>query len=329
MSRSALLFLPLAASLLLPGCIVIPVGDLLKGPALEEQVLSEGQGLFSRDKIAILEIDGVISGDESTGLIGGHANSVSEVKARLNRMRADSDVQGVLLRISSPGGEVTACDTIHHEILEFKKATKMPVVACIVDEGASGGYYIASAADTIYASPTAIVGSIGVIMQTFDLHGLLGKIGVDTLAIKSADKKDLTSIFRARTDEENAILQKVVDDMFKRFVDAVAAREGGPPREEVLKVADGRILSAPDALQARLVDKIGYLPEAMEDLRKRAKIERRPEIIRYTRLARSGSNLYSLAGLPAASGGEGGSGISISLRPEALPRTRFLYLWQP
>src|ERR1041384_5292534 len=110
------------------GCVVIPVGDLLRGPPLDEQVLATGDGFFSKSKIVILDVDGVITGDEALGFLGAHENSVAEVKARLVRMRSDPEVEGVVLRISSPGGEVTACDVIHHEILEFKKGTKVPVV---------------------------------------------------------------------------------------------------------------------------------------------------------------------------------------------------------
>ena len=326
--RAFLLPLVALTTIVLPGCIVIPVGDLLKGPPLEEQVLARGQGFFSRDKIAILEIDGIISGSESMGLLGSQANTVAEVKARLGRMRSDPDVVGMILRISSPGGEVTACDVIHHEILEFKKATKIPVVAIIVDEGASGGYYVASAADTILAHPTAIVGSIGVIIQTFNVAGLFQKIGVESLAIKSSEKKDLLSPFRPHTEEEKQVLQNLITDMYQRFVDVVAARSGGMGREEVLKVADGRVFSGGEALKLHLVDKVGYVGDAIEEVRARAKIDRRPEIIRYSRAARSGANIYSAFG-GAGAGPQDSGGITLHLDPQAFPRARFLYLWEP
>src|SRR2546426_8346875 len=121
--RSQAMLSFLAAPLLLSGCVVIPIGDLLRGPSLEEQVLVRGDGFFSRDKIAIIEVDGVISGTEAGGLLNPLENTVSNVKARLVRIRSDPEVQGVVLRISSPGGEVTACDVIHHEITEFKNSS--------------------------------------------------------------------------------------------------------------------------------------------------------------------------------------------------------------
>jgi len=327
MHRSALVHGLCLVLLGLSGCIVVPVGELLRGPSLEEQVLIAGDGFFSRDKIALIDLDGVITGDDSSGILGSQENTVAELKARLLRAEGDPEMQGVVLRVSSPGGEVTACDVIHHEILEFKKRTRMPVVAVIGDMGASGGYYVACAADFVFAQPTSVVGSIGVILQTVNVAGLMEKIGVETLAIKSAEKKDLLSPFRARTEEEKAILKRVVDSMYQRFVDVVAARTGGPPRDEVLKVADGRILPGADARDAKLVDRLGYLPEALEMVRDRAEIRRRPTVVRYSRKSRSGANVYSLAGPPAQGAGEGA--VDIHLRSDLFPRARFLYLWQP
>jgi len=324
--------LPVALALpplLVSGCIVIPVGDLLRGPALEEQVLAAGDGFFSKDKIAIVEIDGIITGGESMGILGAQENTVAETKARLDRVRYDPEVRGIVLRISSPGGEVTACDVIHHELVELKKSARIPVVAVIVDEGASGGYYVASAADLIVAQPTAVVGSIGVILQTFNLAGLLGKIGVETQPVKSAEKKDILSPFRARTEEETAILQGVVNDLYQRFVAVVAERPGGLPREEVLRLADGRIFSGVEAQKLRLVDRIGYVADAVQIVRERAGIDRAPEIIRYSRRGRSGANLYSLAGGAGGERPSRGAEIRLSLPGDLLPRARFLYLWQP
>jgi protease-4 len=232
-----------------------------------------------------------------------------------------------VLRISSPGGEVTACDTIYHELMEFKKAKQVPVVASIVDMGASGGYYIASAADTIIAHPTAVVGSIGVLLQTFDISGLFQKIGVGSYAVKSSPMKDILSPFRDRTPEEKQVLQGLINDFYQRFVEVVAARPGGPARDEVLKLADGRVFSGIEAKKVGLVDAVGYVPEAIEEVRKRAHLDRRPEIVHYTRIARSGANIYSMIG--GAQGRAAAGGVTLTLSPDAWPRSRFLYLWEP
>lgn len=306
------------------GCVVIPLGDLLKGPALTEQVLVQGGSFWSDDKIAVIDVDGILTGSESSSLLVSQENSVAELKARLSWARQDPDLRAVVLRITSPGGEVTACDVMYHELQRFKKQKGVPVLASIGDQGASGGYYLAMAADTIFANPTAIVGSIGVILQHFDLSGLLGKIGVAVDPIKSSEQKDLSSIFRPITPAEKTVLQKLVDDMYQRFVEVVAAGRPQLTRETVLSLADGRVVSGVEAARLGLVDRTGYLTDAIEEAQRRAGVER-PTIVRYTRVARSGANIYSASGVePTAS-----RGVHLSLDVPTLASPRLLYLWRP
>jgi protease-4 len=197
-------------------------------------------------------------------------------------------------------------------------------VACITDQGTSGAFYVASAADTIIAYPTALVGSIGVILHSFDLSGLLGKIGVAVSPVKSSEKKDLTSIFRPHSPEERSILQKLVDDMHQRFIDVVDSGRPGLNREEVLKLADGSVVSGAEAAKLKLVDRTGYLKDAIAEAASRAKVEE-PTIIRYTRRARSGANIYSQLAGPRPSAAE------VNLRLDSWPfaAPKLLYLWQP
>ncbi|HVR76404.1 MAG TPA: signal peptide peptidase SppA [Planctomycetota bacterium] len=320
-SYIALAGLSLAAA---PGCIVIPVGDLLRGPLLAEQVLIEGAGFFAKEKVALIEIEGLISGDEGGTVFNPRANTVAETKARLQRARRDPEVRAVVLRISSPGGEVTACDVIHHEILKFKKDTGIPVVASIGDRGASGGYYVAMAADVVFANPTAIVGSIGVILQHFDISELLTKIGVHTDPIKSAERKDLNSPLRKMTEGERGVLQKVVDDLYQRFVEVVVQGRPGLKREDVLSLADGRVVSGTEAAALKLVDRAAYLTDAISEARERGEIES-PTIVHYTRVAKSGANIYAESNVDSARG----RGLSVNLELGAWDGPRLYYLWQP
>jgi protease-4 len=314
----------LVSSLTLSGCIIIPVGDLLRGPALREQTLLEGEGFFSKEKIAIIDVDGMISGTESANLLFPQENVVAETKARLDMARADPEVKAVVLRISSPGGEATSCDIVHHEVKRFKKDSGLPVVACIVDQGTSGAYYVAVAADTIVAHPTAIVGSIGVILNSFDLSGLLSKIGVSTAPVKSAEKKDLNSPFRPMTAEERNILQKLVDDMYQRFVQVVDDGRPDLKKEDVLALADGRVVSGSEAASLKLVDKTGYLSDALEEARSKAGIES-PTVVIYTRAAKSGANIYTDALVPRPAA----RGVQLSLSAEWAQGPKLYYLWQP
>jgi len=316
------------SALLLPGflsgCIVIPVGDLLKGPALGEQVLTEGPGVFSKRKIAIVDVSGVITGRESSHLLSHTPNSVSETKAQLDWAARDPEVKAVVLRIASPGGEVTACDIIHREIQRFREKTGAPVVACIMDHGASGGYYIACAADTIIAHPTSTVGSIGVIVQHFDLSGLLEKIGVSVDPIKSAEQKDLNSIFRKQSPDERKVLQKVVDDVYQRFIDVVVAGRPQLDKTRVTELADGRVVSGTEATALNLVDRTGYLDDAIDEARQRAGIKS-PTIVRYTRRAQLGSNVYTRSDAPPVSAID----MRVTIQPELFAVPRLYYLWRP
>jgi|SoiMethySBSTD1v2_1073268.scaffolds.fasta_scaffold22628_2 protease-4 len=322
-------FLTLVLAVLLPaagsGCIVVPVGELLRGPALTEQVLVQGGGFFSEEKIAIIDVDGMISGEEGDSPLLPQENTLSETKARLNFARRDPDVRAVVLRISSPGGEVTACDVLHHEVQRFKQERKIPVVASIGDQGTSGGYYLAVAADKIYANPTAIVGSIGVLLQHMDLSGLLGKIGVAFHPLKSSEKKDISSPFRPMSAEEEQILQRLVDDMYNRFIDVVDDGRPGLNREQVKGLADGRVVSGIEAEKLGLIDRAAYLSDVLDDVRKEAGIAQ-PTIVRYTRSPKSGANIFTESSTrgPLAS-----QELSLSLRASFDGAPRLYYLWRP
>ncbi len=307
------------------GCVVIPLGDLLKGPALREQVLVEGAGLFWKEKIAVVDIDGVIRGSEGSSFLFPRENTVAETLAQLELARSDSQVKAVVIRISSPGGEATACDVLHSEIRRFREETKVPVVTCIADVGASGGYYISVAGDVVYAQPTAIVGSVGVILHSFDLSNLLRKIGVAVDPVKAGAMKDLNSPFRPSTEEERKVLQALVDSLYERFVDVVAAGRKELSREDVLKIADGRVVSAQEALSLKLVDKVGYLRDAIREAGELGNV-RSPTIVRYTREATSAAKIYTGSEL-----GRGFPDRSFELTVRgALPEApRLYYLWCP
>jgi len=313
----------LCALLGVTGCVVIPIGDLLKGPELSEQVLIEGTGIFGKEKIAIIDIEDVIRSGESTSLLFPEESTLRETKARLDAARSDPEVKAIVLRISSPGGEVTACDILHQEVMKLRRDRKIPVIASIVDQGTSGAYYIAAAADRIVAHPTAVVGSIGVILYNLDLSGLLGKIGVSAAPIKSSDKKDLNSPFRPMTDEERAVLQRLVDDLYQRFVTVVDEGRSQLGKDEVLAVADGRVVSGIEAERLKLVDRTGYLSDAIEEAARAAGIET-PTVVQYTRIARSGATIYGM-GPERPSARE----LRVSLDAGMFSTPKLYYLWHP
>jgi protease-4 len=197
---------------------------------------------------------------------------VARVREELQKAEEDDDVKALIVRINSPGGTITASDLIYREIDTFKSRRKIPVVAVTMDVAASGGYYAALAADTIFALPTTVTGSIGVIMLTVNAQGLMEKIGVAPMAIKSGEMKDAGSPFRPLTAQERAVFQSVIDDMYGRFV-ALIVRSRKIPDERVRAFADGRIYTAEQAKALGLVDEIGYMDAVVAAARKAAGVD--------------------------------------------------------
>ncbi len=311
-------------SFLLAGCAFVNLQLFRPLESLQEKVL-EGEG---KPKILLINVNGFISETEkSRG--AGFSESVSDIariREELQKAERDRDVACVVVGINSPGGTVTAADTIYHELTDFKRRTGRPVVAHIMSVGASGGYYIANAADEIIASPTAVTGSIGVIAMKFDIHELMNKIGVSSDAIKSGDKKDIGSPFRPATKEEREILQTIIDQLYRRFVDVVAqGRRRALSEAEVLRLADGRVYTAPQALQAKLIDRIGYLDDVISSVRRSLNAPN-ARVVTYIRPNTYRGTIYS--GAPAFSPQVVNlinvDGYGLSLHPEV----QFLYLWR-
>ncbi len=304
----------------LSGCAFVNVPLVPPPSPLEEQVL-EGKGA---KKILILDISGTISEQEkSGGLLGGRSPSiVSLVHESLQKAEKDDEVAGLILRINTPGGTVTASDVIRHDIIEFKKRRHIPVIACILALGTSGGYYVATAADEIVANPTAVTGSIGVLLMTFNVEGLLGKIGVGEKTVKSGDKKDILSPFRPTTPEEEKLVQGVIDQLYGRFLEVVMERPNNfLSRDELRKLADGRIYTARQALDAKLIDKTGYLDDVIAGLRKQVGDDK-ARVVTYYRPGNYKGSIYA-----GAEGKEGLAEIFGGL--DAFSGGSFMYLWRP
>ena len=311
----------LLVALFLAGCSVISIDFTPRIQPLREQTV-EGTGA---GKVLLMDLSGVIS-EEPLVSLGAQAPRVSllaRVREELKKAEDDDRIQALVVRINSPGGTATASDILYRELSAFKARKKIPVVAAIMDVGASGGYYVALAADTIVAHPTAVTGSIGVVMLTLNAEGLLQKVGIAPLAIKSGAKKDMGSPFRGLSDEERQIFQGVIDDLYGRFVSLIA-KERRMPEDKVRAFADGRIYTARQAKELGLVDRVGYLEEAVEAAKQAARLSE-ARVVMYHRPREYRSNIYS------------GTPVPEPIQPSLLqlsslligPGPRFLYLWWP
>jgi protease-4 len=184
-----------------------------------------------------------------------------------------------VLRIDSPGGTVVAAQEIFAAVNRLREEKAKVVVVSMADIAASGGYYIACAADRILANPGTITGSIGVIMEFPNMQELFGKIGLKSTTIKSGEFKDTGNALREMTDRERAVLQALIDDVFGQFVQAVQEGRDMSP-EKVRELADGRIFTGNQALELGLVDEIGDMAGAIRAAADLAGIEGDPEIVR-------------------------------------------------
>ncbi len=314
--------------LVVSGCAGLNVSLLPKTEPLEEKVL-EGEG---RTKVLLVDLDGVISfkDEKESLLLRKGPSKVAFFREALLKAEADSEIAGVIVRINSPGGGVAASDTIYHEIMSFRQKRKIPVYAYIMELGASGGYYVASAADRIVASPAAITGSIGVIAIKFNLEGLLSKIGVSDETYKSGPKKDFWTPFRPSTAEEKEMLQGIIDGLYARFLRVVSLnREKVLKEEEVKTLADGRILTADAALAAKLIDQVAYLDETIETMKKELHTGN-ARVVAYVRPKTFTSNIYSGNPEMALQGPQVINLISINAEDLAFfSGVQFMYLWNP
>jgi len=225
---------------------------------LTEEVIQKGP---RATKIAVVRLQGVIDD-----------NQRRQVKRQLKAARQDRAVKGIILRVNSPGGTISASDEIYHQI---RDKTEKPVVAFMQGLAASGGYYTSVACDTIVAEPTVITGSIGVIAGWFVIQDLLEqKLGIEPVIVKSGEKKDWPSSFRKASEQEIQYLQeKLIIPAYNRFVDIVAeGRKDSITANEVRNLADGSIYGAQEALDLKLVDHIGYFDEALNQVKSLAGI---------------------------------------------------------
>ena len=307
-----------AVLLFLVGCSVVSIDLTPRVRPLEETTL-EGSGT---SKVLLIDLAGVLAEEPILTLESRpQVPLLARVREELEKAEDDKQVRAVLLRINSPGGTVTASDILYHDIMRFKEHRKIPVVASILDVGASGGYYVALAADRILAHPTTVTGSIGVLMLTVNAGGLLEKIGVSASYVKSGEFKDMGSPFRSLRPEEQALFQELIDRFYGRFVELVA-RSRRLDEARVRAFADGRVYTASQALALGLVDQIGYLDEAIATAKSAAGLTE-AKVIAYHRPRQYRATIYSSAETPAP------AATLPDLARIVVSGPRFLYLWWP
>lgn len=255
---------------------------------LQEMTL-EGTG---KDKVLLISVDGVITDTSKSKFMRKMPSVVQEVVSHLRLAEKDDRVKAVLLKIDSPGGNTTASDILYHEISAFKARTGKKVVVSMMNLATSGAYYISLPADVIMAHPTSVTGSVGVILMRPEMSGLMQKIGVAMQVNKSGENKDMGSPFRSATTEEDLMLQDLTDTLGQRFVGLVK-KHRTLNDAYVDAIADARIFIADDALKAGLVDRVGYLPDAVDAAKKIAELDEDARLVTYRRTEYPDDNIYN------------------------------------
>jgi len=249
--------------------IVITVAIIVGSATLATIIFAQGWNMTTGEtgNIALIRIEGTIA--SSTGILDG--TDPTEILPLLRTSMEDPSIRAVVLRINSPGGQAAASQEIYREVTRIRDAGK-PVIASIGDVAASGGYYVASAADKIIAEPGAMTGSIGVISTIPQIADLLEKLGIEYVIIKGGEFKDIGSPYREITPEEKELLQDMIDDVHDQFINDIAAGRGLQV-EDVREIADGRILTGRQAKELELIDEFGNLYDAIDLAAEMAGIE--------------------------------------------------------
>lgn len=273
-------------------------------------------------KIAIIDVDGVLLNRNVQGLGSDGENPVALFHEKLSAAERDPDVRAVVLRINSPGGSVTACDLMRHDLLQFRLRSGKPVVASILDVGAGGAYYLATASDTITAHPTSVVGGVGVIINIYNLADTMEQQNVEATPVRAGDHIDLGSPVARLSAEGRALLNSIAEELHRRFIAAVTESRPVVDRANL----DGQVFTAGAARERGFIDDVVYLDGVIEQARAlggasgggRVVMFRRGNDRALTEFDITPNTPVALATLP----------ISIpGLDRASLPH--FLYLWQP
>jgi len=271
------------------GCafVSMDLGSLTQLQPFEERVIYKG----SKDKILVVEVLGLIRTTNKHDSFMPKQGTFERVETVLDEAKEDKRIKGLILRIDSPGGGYTASDLVFRKIQEFKSSQKVPVVACITDQGTSGAYMIALSADYIVALPSSVVGNVGVLMPSISLGGLMDKLGISEQTIKSGKLKDAGSPLHDMSEEERTLLKGIVMQFYDDFIERVKTRRP-VTNEDISVIQDGRVMTAAMGKKLHLIDEVGYYEASLEKVTSLANLEN-PTVVVYRRRGENKGGFYS------------------------------------
>jgi len=276
-------------------------------------------------RVGIVDVDGLILNQNLSGLYAVGENPVSAFREKLQAAAADPSVRAVVVRINSPGGSVTASDILAEELRRFRQESGRPVVTCLMDLGTSGAYYLAVGGDRVVAHPTTITGGIGALINHYNLEDAAAQFNARSGAVKSGEKVDLGSYAGPLPDDDAALLQEMVDGFRDRFRQRVAACRKAMTPEDFAAIEDGRVVPSQKALGLHMIDRIGYVHDAIAEAESLAGVHQ-AEVVIFQRKGYPTHSIYAITPNPV----DGGGLVPFSV--PGLDRAKlptFLYLWQP
>ncbi len=276
-------------------------------------------------RVGIVDVDGLILNQNLTGLYSVGENPVASFREKLEAAAADPSVRAVVVRVNSPGGSVTACDILAEELKRFRKSTGKPVVSCLMDLATSGAYYLAVGGDRVVAHPTTVTGGIGALINHYNLQDAMAQLNVRSEPIKSAPLVDMGSVTAPLPPEAEALLAEMVAGFRSRFRDRVALLRPGVTAADWKALDDGRVVAGPKAQAMHLVDRVGYVHDAIDEAEALAGLSG-AEVVLFQRKGYPAHSVYAIT--PNAPI----DGQIVPFSYPGLDRAKiptFLYLWQP
>ncbi|WP_188207959.1 signal peptide peptidase SppA [Alkalibacillus aidingensis] len=283
-----------------------------------EEVREDGTG---SEKVAVIHLNGVIQSDDVGGVINASTYNHRVLLEMLDHAKEDEGIEGVVLRVNTPGGGVVESEEIHDQIVSLQEEDK-PVYVSMGNTAASGGYYVSAPAEQIFAHPATLTGSIGVIMESINIAELADDLGIDFNTITSGEYKDIMSISRPMSEDEEDILQTMIDEMYDDFVNVIV---NGRDMDEatVRELGDGRVYTGSQAKDVGLVDELGSLDDTIEQLQQDYNLEN-AQVVEYEYSLGIGS-LFGMTAEKMFGDELQLSGLTEMLRVSNSPRAMYLY----
>jgi len=274
---------------IIQGCafISLDLGNFLQFQPFEERVLKEG----AKDKILVVEVLGIITTTAMRDSFIPKQGTLERIDGILEIAKEDRSIKGILLKIDSPGGGVTASDLVFREIRQFKETHKIPVVACITGQGTSGAYMVALSADRIVALPSAVVGNVGVLLPSVSLEGLMDKLGIKNQTLTSGKLKDSGNLLRDMNKDDKAVLEGIVTEFSQDFFTKVKNLRPVKP-EDLTVIEDGRVMTASIGMKYHLIDQVGYYEDAIKIMESLSQTKT-PTVVVYRRKGENKGGFYS------------------------------------